>query len=329
MIPLLCKVLLLVQILGSGWSLAQVVGSVDHAVQAESRSHSDKSEVAGTATVERLIDEGLLQQAREKLKHELATRGENHKTLFLEAKILFKEKKFQESISKLDQAVVLDRSDSEVFKLIASNAILLNRLDLAEPNLKSAIRLAPNDVMSHLQLGMLYFVESRFALAESQLRQVVKLNPKLMRAHVILGLALEEQSDEEAAIRSYREAIELTDRQSLKDESAYLRLGKLFLAKSRCHDSLPLLQRAVELNPKSSEAAYLLGKNLHDLGNEVEAMSALNQSAMTDSSNPAPHYLLSRIYLKQGKAHEAQKEIEIFQTLSQTEKRAEGGKAMS
>ena len=130
-------------------------------------------------------------------------------------------------------------------------------------------------------------------------------------------------SDEEAAIRSYREAIELTDRQSLKDESAYLRLGKLFLAKSRCHDSLPLLQRAVELNPKSSEAAYLLGKNLHDLGNKVEAMSALNQSAVTDSRNPAPHYLLSRIYLKQGKAHEAQKEIEIFQTLSQTEKRAE------
>ena len=75
--PLLCKVLLLVQILGSGWSLAQVVGSVDHAVQAKRQSHSDKSEVAGTTTVEGLIDEGLLQQAREKLKHELATRGES------------------------------------------------------------------------------------------------------------------------------------------------------------------------------------------------------------------------------------------------------------
>ncbi len=78
-----------------------------------------------------------------------------------------------------------------------------------------------------------------------------------------------------------------------------------------------MLEKAVALDGGSAEAAFQLGKTLGKLGREAEAIKALNQAIRDDPDYAEPHYLLSRIYLNQGREEEAGKEMRIFQELRQ------------
>ena len=288
-------------------------------------SYTINAQTAGAplAQIERLIDAGWLREAEERLNAAIKASGETPATLLVQARLLFKQRRFVESIQKLERVIAaatdpsLKQLDAEAHKLMGLNLVLLNHLDLAEPFLKDAAAMSPNDHLTRFHLGTLYYTTSRFAAAETELREAVKLNPEFAKAHDTLGLALEELGNDEAALAAYRRAIELGERQKLRDPSPYLNLGKFLLAKNRLRESLPMLEKAVALDDKSAEAAFQLGKTLGKLGREAEAVKALNQAIRNDPDYAEPHYLLSRIYLNQGREEEARREMRIFQELRQ------------
>ncbi len=271
--------------------------------------------------IETLINSGKLQEAREKLRKEAAARGESYQTLFLEAKILFREQRYRESLKVLERCLALDQQEPELYKLVASNAILISRLDIAEPALKSAIRLVPEDYLAHFHLGALYYTDSRFPQAEPELRKVVKLNPEFVPGHLFLGLTLEELGDEQTAIQCYRQGIEITERQKLKEELPYLYLGRLLYRQNHYPESLPYIEKAVQVNPQSCEGLCLLAKILTTTGRDTEALAALGRCVRADPRYSEPHYLLSRMYVKQGNDVEAQRELQMFLELKKVEKK--------
>jgi tetratricopeptide (TPR) repeat protein len=134
-----------------------------------------------------------------------------------------------------------------------------------------------------------------------------------MKAYDLLGLAQEELEDDPVVVRTYQQAIELTEQQNLKDESAYLHLAKFLWLRNRFEESLPAAQRAAELNPKSAEAHYILGRLLDKLGHDAEAERALKRSIEIDPNYGESHYLLSRIYLRQGNEQEATRFMKMFE----------------
>jgi tetratricopeptide (TPR) repeat protein len=263
--------------------------------------------------VQQLLDAGKISEAEERVKQELAAGGENAEALFLEGMVLFKQKRFVESMQRAERSLALRRNDPEVYKLLAFNAVLLNRLDIVETSLKSALELAPDDLVAHFHRGLLYFTTNRFSLAKSEFERVVQLNPRYMKAYDMLGLVLEEVDEDEAVIRTYRKAIELAEQQNLKDEAADLHLAKFLWLRNRFEESLPAARRAAELNPNSVEAYYVLGRLLDKLGREAEAKEALDQSIKIDPNYSESHYLLSRIYVKQGRYEEAAQSMKKFE----------------
>lgn len=283
--------------------------------------------------VERLIDSGRLQEARDRVKGLLSTGGETRITLYLEAKILFKEKRFSESINKMERVLAAGKPDqktperslrearsdepidSEVYKVIGLSYVFSDRLDLAEPFLKASVEQSPNDYLARFHLGMLYYTTSRFARSESEFRAVVNLRPGFAKGHDMLGLTLEEIGNEAAAIESYRRAIELNRELKFQDSSPYLNLGRFLSTKNRFEEGLPFLQTAVQLHAGSAEGAFLLGKALNKLGREAEAVKFLRQAARNDPAYAEPHYLLSRIYLGQGRETEARRELQVFERI--------------
>ncbi|MCI0626435.1 MAG: tetratricopeptide repeat protein [Acidobacteria bacterium] len=260
---------------------------------------------------------------------------------YLHAKLLFKERKFNESLETLssllplalgqqglppgdlqisDPVALLDAGfRTKILLLAGQNYVLLDRLDKAEPVLLTAAQLAPEDHLLQFHLGMLYFSTSRFAAAEAAFTQVVRLNPGLMKGHEFLGLSQEELDKVELAIRSYRTAIELSVGRNLGDGAPYLRLGRMLSARNRHVESLPLLEEAARLMPDSAETFFLLGKTLSALGRPSEAEKTLLRSAACDNNYADPHYLLSRIYLAQRRSAEAQQQIQIFEQLKAKE----------
>ena len=85
--------------------------------------------------VNQLLDSGRLDQAASILKEQRALKGESEEILFLEANLLFKQKRHQESLAKLRTCLEKKMETAEVYKLIASNAIVLDRMEIVKPAL--------------------------------------------------------------------------------------------------------------------------------------------------------------------------------------------------
>src|SRR5262245_7321172 len=263
--------------------------------------------------VQQLLEAGKISEADDKVKQELTAHGETPETLFLEGLVLFKQKRYTESMQQVERSLAQRQNDPEVYKLLAVNAVLLNRLDVVETALKSALELAPDDPVAHFHRGLLYFTTNRFALAKTEFQRVTQLNPKYMKAYDMLGLAQEELDEDDVIVRTYQRAIELADQQNLKDESPYLHLAKFLWLRNRFEESLPAARKAAEVNPKSAEACYVLGRLLDKLGRDAEAKQVLHQSLRIDPNYSESYYLLSRIYLREGKQEEAAKALKRFE----------------
>lgn len=268
----------------------------------------------------RLVDSGNPGWIQKEQSEEDAPHGESYQALFREAKYLFREQKYRESLKLLERCLSLNQRDPELYKLVASDSILLDRMDIAEQALKTAAELAPHDYLVFFHLGALYYTDSRFPAAQPMLEKSVNLNPEYVPARLFLGLTLEELGQEQAAIDCYHRAIEIGEMQGLKEEQPYLYLGRLLYRQTKMDESLPYLRKAVQLNPRSCESLCLVARIVSLRGNETEAMKALDQCIEADPKNPEAHYLLSRSHAKQGRMEDAAKELSIFQELKKLEK---------
>ena len=266
--------------------------------------------------IEALIRSGDLTQAHQRLERETAARGETPGGRYLQAKILFEERRYAESLQVVQRSMAMGPADPEVYKLAALSAIRMDRLDIAEPALQTAARLSPGDYLVHFHLGALYYTKSLFLLARPELEKAAQLNPRYMPALLFLGLTLEEVSDEASTVATYRKAIDLAEAQRGAREMPYIYLGRFYYQRNRFDDALPLLEHAAELNPGSGEAWLELGKTLHGLKRESDAIAALQRSTAAEAGDPAPHYLLSRIWESQGHEEAAQRELHRFQELN-------------
>jgi len=266
--------------------------------------------------IEALIRAGDLTQAHQRLDRETAARGETRGGLYLQAKILFEERRYADSLQAVQRSMAMGSADPEVYKLAALSAIRMDRLDIAEPALQTAARLSPGDYLVHFHLGALYYTKSLFLAARPELEKATQLNPRYMPALLFLGLTLEEVGDEKTAVAIYRRAMEVTATDGGGKELPYLYLGRFYYRLNRLEDGLPLLEKAAEINPRSGEAQLQLGKMLHAMKHDSEAVDALERSVAANSQDPEPHYVLCRILEAQGRAQAAQEELKRFRELS-------------
>jgi tetratricopeptide (TPR) repeat protein len=268
----------------------------------------------------RLIDANQLPQARTKLKELVGFGGENYKTLYYEALILFKEGRYSESLKVLERSFATQKYDPDLYLLAGFDWVALNRVRLAKPFYQAAAQLAPDDFMMHYHLGRLYYTDQLFENAEKEFRRVLELNPTFVRGYDNLGLALEPLGKEEEAIQSYRKAIDLAIQQNIKYEWPQINLSNFLFKKNRFDESLELARQAVAINPRSAEANLALGMALAKKGRDQEAIEALKEAVRNNPQLSRPHYHLGQIYRKQGLQEEAAKELKTFEELNKVEK---------
>jgi len=271
---------------------------------------------AWTKPIETLITSGNLAQARQRLDQETAARRDTCSGLYLEARILFEERRYADALAVVQRALAKVPSDAELYKLAALSAIRMDRMDIAEPALRTAAQLAPRDYLVHFHLGALYYTESLFVLAKAELEKAAELNPGYMPALLFLGLTLEEVGDEKTTVATYRKAIEVAAPERIAREMPYIYLGRFYYRLNRFDEGLALLEKAVAMNSGSAEALLELGKTLHALKRDGESAAVLERSAAADARNPEPHYLLFRLFESEGREQAAQGELKQFQELN-------------
>jgi tetratricopeptide (TPR) repeat protein len=287
----------------------------------QSEKISPRADITTAPRIEKLIDEGRLSEAREKLRTRLAQEGEHPRLLLFEAMILYREQQYAQSLRKLERSLHLYDSDPDVYKLIGLNLVSVGREDLAGRYFEKATQLAPRDFMARYYLALYQITSKQFAQAEASSQAVIQLNPKYVDAYLALGVAQEQLGKETEALQTYQKAIEIAEQQSLKTEAPAMYLARLLISLQRYEQSLPPLQKVVAINPKSVEALTLLGRALSRLERYEEAIPSLQAAARLAPQDKAPHYLLMGIYQKLGNTSDAQREMQIFRALEANEKK--------
>lgn len=144
------------------------------------------------------------------------------------------------------------------------------------------------------------------------LQKLLKDYPNAPFLHYSYGTAL-------ASLSQYDEAKEqLRDETRISPASAlpYIRIAFVDLKTQQPADALTAAQHAVQLEPQSPEAHYILGRALLGIGDAQQAIKELETANTMMPNSPEIHFHLARAYSKLKQPEKADQEREIFARLN-------------
>jgi tetratricopeptide (TPR) repeat protein len=94
-----------------------------------------------------------------------------------------------------------------------------------------------------------------------------------------------------------------------------LNLGALLAKSGRIDEAIPFLLRAEEITPDAFKVRYELAKAYFDSNHVDLALPQAEEAIKLSPNDSSGHYLLGRIYQKQGKADQAKEQFRLTSQL--------------
>jgi len=148
--------------------------------------------------------------------------------------------------------------------------------------------------------------------ATQQFRAAVKANPQEPNVHFGLGYLLWGQSQYEEAAQEFE--AELNNDPNHVQALTYLADADLKL--NHPDVALPLLKKAIQINPRMALPHMDLGILHADAGRREEALKELTTAARLNPNDVNVHWRLGRLYKSMGKSEEAATEFAKTKTLT-------------
>ena len=149
---------------------------------------------------------------------------------------------------------------------------------------RNSIQLDPDYAMAYVGLADAYHILMSYGdmsqaealpLAEIAVNTALEINPNLGEAQAALGALLRYKGDSNGAIAAYERAIELAPGYA----TSYHWLAEHFrFDKLRPDRALPLITRALELDPLSPVINITVAETLRDLGRHQEALAQIDHA---------------------------------------------------
>lgn len=258
------------------------------------------------AEAERLFSQALMLAPDDAVLHALFARFQLSRGLLSQAQHL------------TAQSLAIDPECADA--LVVQGQIMGQRglLGEARAALERAVALEPRSAEAHYALGVFFFRINLFNDAARHFESAVALGPKRPQLLDYLGFSFEMLGEVERAERAYRDALQANSGPFF-DPSVYLNFGRFLLKQGRFEESLPLINRAVELHPQRRGPRYQRAKwhlAQGDSGSAREdAERALALGAPGDLVlDVQVYYLLSKIYTRLGEMELAREYSELART---------------
>ena len=155
--------------------------------------------------------------------------------------------------------------------------------------------------------------EGRYAESAAEWRRALELAPGDPHRRQELAVTLRLARDLDGAERMLRELVA-----DAPDSAAanYL-LGDVLLARQQPEPSLPLLQKAVRLDPGLAHAHGALGRAYALVGREAEAIPELEKALRVDEDGSL-HFQLARAYQAVGRSADAERTLGAWKSLRES-----------
>lgn len=247
-----------------------------------------------------------------------ASHPKSDDALYLLSFVYFREGLARQSLEAATRGAAVRPPIGEDLKIVALDYSLLGDYDDAAKYLEMAKAMDPRNPEILYFLGRVRYQQNRLDDAVSAFRAVIAIDPGHAKAADNLGLALEGQGNLESAEQAYRDAIQIEEKTHNGYERPWLNLGRLLREKNNLQAAIPVLSKAIEINPDSADALLELGKaelSAHDL---QQARKHLERSVELGPGSISAHYSLARVYKKIGEEGLAAKQFSLTEKLTQS-----------
>lgn len=154
----------------------------------------------------------------------------------------------------------------------------------------------------------IFEVQGRYAEAAAEYRKAIGKNPAALNLHFRLGRALLMQSHAPETLADARQEFEAELRLNPSDAVAEYEIGQILLAENKPQDAAPRFERALAASPEFGEALLAVAKMRADAKRYDEAIPLLERAVRLQPRNEAAHYNLMLAYRNAGRAVDALRE---------------------
>ncbi|MGO8946148.1 MAG: protein kinase domain-containing protein [Ktedonobacterales bacterium] len=165
------------------------------------------------------------------------------------------------------------------------------QLNQAQIAYTRARQLDPQDAEICYHLGVVCYNLRQFAQAEGEFQAAIKLRPNYLDALIALGRVYAARKQWDEATTIYQRAISMDSNSAV----AFLELGNMQLAEKRPADAVRSFERAAKLVPASDAVQVALGMGLHAIGHRKAAKTALQRALQINPKNTEAQQLLKQI----------------------------------
>jgi tetratricopeptide (TPR) repeat protein len=238
------------------------------------------------------------------------------RALFYEADAQMLSRQFEQAAATLHTLLDANPRNEAALELLGQLQYLTDHDADAEASFQRAIAVAPQDPEPHYKLGRMYYQDARFEEAQTQLQAAIQLDRNFYKAYDNLGLCEDALGNKDAALHDYLKALELVNKDHPEYDTVYENLAEFMLRQNDNQRAFNLAVEAAKRNPHNPRNFFLAGKALDQAGHDDVSLRWLKRAAQIDPAYPDPHYLMARIYKKQGKSAEANAEMDAFKALA-------------
>lgn len=224
------------------------------------------------------------------------------------------------SIRHLGQAYRLDPDDWRVYQIFALNYVVLDIKDGALESFQNAIRLNPRNAELLYQLARFYYSDNRPIESIEASRKALAIFPDYPEVFDNLGLCYQSLAQPDEAKTSFEQSIGLSEKTAARNEWPYLDYAAFLIKQESFGQSLPLLRRAIEINPNSAKAYYFQGRAFRKLDRKAEAKQSLEKAMVVDPNDSVVYYELGMLLNGMGEITEGRRMLQRFQTLTKHKK---------
>ena len=262
----------------------------------------------------------VVKKADSVLTDYLSRHPSDQRALLVQARVQIRQGRLEPAAAALRAVLSSDPDSLLALYNLGFIAHRSRRYDEAETHLRRAIQLSPRHPEAHYRLGLTYLAQTRTDEAIAALKQAVEIDPEHVGAHFNLANAFaragrmreaEEHQSRYAALSGRSEA-EVEIRTQIVSLSTVALQHEM---NDRFTEALAEYENLAAQFPEHAPLYKEIGRLRMKLGRPQEALAALRRAVELDPRLSDAHYLLAALYRQMGDREAAERELEVFAVL--------------
>ena len=194
-----------------------------------------------------------------------------------------------------------DPANADAYYLLGAFAISTGRFEQALNFLDKAISINPANASYHLERSAAYRALGKLDLAKASVKQAIRLEPEFVNAHINLGVLMEQSSPTEAEA-CYRKALRLQPNSAI----AWNNLANVLINRNNLAEAQACLEQATKHKPSYAEAHNGLGSVWHRAGDLTKARACFERAISCNPKYASAHFNLGLVLHLGGQPDQAQ-----------------------